>query len=128
LIETIGITVDCSEDGKDQLVDFWAAALGYQKVLPFYLVDPKGVAPRIAFQDVPEPKRTKNRWHLDLYVPDRQSLEPEVRRMVDLGATEIEHFDEPAMGFTNEFTLMLDPQGNEFCVCAPHLRVEESSK
>ncbi len=126
-IDTLGITVDCSEEGMDQLADFWAAALGYQKILPFYLHDPDGTRPRVVFQVVPEPKQTKNRWHLDLYVADRPELEPEVQRLIDLGATEIQHHDETAYGFTNVFTLMHDPQGNEFCVCAPHVPLSEAT-
>jgi hypothetical protein len=59
-IDTLGVTVDCSEEGMDEPADFWAAALGYQKILPFYLHDPDGKLPRIVSQVVPEPKRSKN--------------------------------------------------------------------
>lgn len=120
-LETFGITVDCQEGGMDVLVDFWAAVLGYQKVWPTLLVDPKRVRPRIAFQVVPEPKQVKNRWHLDVYVDDVAELEPQVRALTELGATEVRHVDDTVLGYTNIFTVMLDPQGNEFCVCAPHV-------
>jgi hypothetical protein len=119
--DTFGITVDCQADELDSLADFWAAVLGYNKVFPLLLVDPKGVKPRIAFQVVPEPKQVKNRWHLDVYVDDLASLEPRVRALVELGATEVRHVDETVLGYSNIFTAMLDPHGNEFCVCAPHL-------
>lgn len=120
-LDTFGITVDCQEDGLDSLVDFWAAVLGYKKVFPTLLVDPKGVKPRIAFNVVPVPKQVKNRWHLDVYVDDLSELDIQVRTLTELGATELQRFDKTEFGYTNIFTVMLDPQGNEFCVCAPHL-------
>ncbi len=120
---SIGITVDCVEADVDVLADFWAAALGYEKLLPFLLVDPGGVRPRLAFQSVPEPKVGKNRWHLDLYVEHLDGLAGEVARLRALGASEVLHVDEEVFGFTNTFTAMLDPCGNEVCVCAPHVPV-----
>lgn len=120
-LETFGITVDCQEAGMDALVDFWAEVLGYKKVWPSLIVDPKSVRPRIAFNVVPEPKLVKNRWHLDVYVDDVAELEPQVHALTELGATEVRHVDETVHGYTNIFTVMLDPQGNEFCVCAPHI-------
>lgn len=135
MVDKFGITVDCQEDGLESLADFWAAVLGYKKVvfadprvgtkeMPFLLVDPEGVKPRIAFQVVPESKQVKNRWHLDVYVDDLSSLEAQVRALVELGATEVRHIAGTVLGHANIFTVMLDPQGNEFCVCAPHVRVD----
>jgi hypothetical protein len=120
MIESIGVTVDCAEEAVDVLADFWAAALGYEKLLPFLLVDPADVKPRLVFQVVPEPKSAKNRWHLDLYVERLEDLQPEVDRLATLGASKVLDVDEIVLGFTNTFTAMLDPAGNEFCVCAPH--------
>jgi predicted enzyme related to lactoylglutathione lyase len=54
---------------------------------------------------VPEPKRHKNRLHLDLRSDD---LEAEVTRLVDRGAVELYRID------TN--VTMTDPEGNEFCI------------
>jgi hypothetical protein len=124
VFESIGITVDCAGEGLDELADFWASALGYQKLLPFILVDPANVNPRIVFQVVEEPKVAKNRWHLDLYVDHLDSLQLKVAEMTALGAQEIRRVDETVYGFTNTFTVMLDPQRNEFCVCAPHVPAE----
>ena len=73
---TIAITVDCGADELDVLAEFWTAALGYQRILPDYLVDPEGVRPRIALEVVPEPKTVKNRWHLDIYVDSLDALRP----------------------------------------------------
>jgi hypothetical protein len=46
-----------------------------------------------------------------------------VAALEELGATRIRHVDDVVYGFTNVFTAMEDPIGNEFCVCAPHVRV-----
>ena len=121
---TIAITVDCGADELDVLAEFWTAALGYQRILPDYLVDPEGVRPRIALEVVPEPKTVKNRWHLDIYVDSLDALRPKVDALVGLGATVVRHFEEESNGYTDVFTAMLDPRGNEFCVCAPHVRVD----
>ena len=122
-MDTMGITIDCAADELDVLAAFWVAALGYESVLPGYLVDPQGVRPRLALVEVPEPKTVKNRWQLDLYVESLEALEPRVRELVALGAKEVHHIDEVVQGFTNVFTTLVDPCGNEFCVCAPHVRL-----
>ena len=123
---------------------FWADALGYglQPPPPGYdswedwaralaipekewgdsaaISDPHGDGPRVYFQRVPEPKTAKNRMHLDINIADRSSspeerrlqLDTEIERLVALGATEVASYDD-AKGV---WTVMLDPEGNEFCV------------
>ena len=122
-MDTIGITIDCSADEVDDLVAFWAAALGYEQVLPRYLVDPAGVRPRLSFEVVPEPKVAKNRWHFDLKVGGGRDVPLDVRtqrviatveRLVTAGATVLRIKDEPEMGFYA--AAMQDPEGNEFDV------------
>ena len=61
------------------------------------------------FVRVPEPKTAKNRMHLDLMAAD---VEAEVQRLVAAGATRVEERGE--YGYT--WTVMSDPEGNEFCV------------
>ena len=122
----VGITIDCrSEQEVEDLAAFWAAALGYTRLLPDYLADPEGVGPRLAFQIVPDPTPGKLRWHLDLYVDHLDAMQSRVAELVKLGATEVARFDEVSCGYTDIFTAMLDPLGNEFCVCAPHTSVED---
>jgi hypothetical protein len=65
--------------------------------------------PTWIFAKVPEPKNAKNRMHLDLTGPDPEA---EVARLVELGATRVADMDE--YGYT--WTVMADPEGNEFCV------------
>ena len=75
----------------------------------------KDLAPRILFQQVPEPKTVKNRVHLDL----RTSAEPgpaERDRLIAFGATEIGHGQEgPAVAWV----VLTDPEGNELCLPMP---------
>jgi predicted enzyme related to lactoylglutathione lyase len=49
--------------------------------------------------------------HLDLYTDDQAA---EVRRLRELGATFVRHHVEP----DDDYVIMTDPEGNEFCVCA----------
>jgi len=130
--------------GPNKLADFWAAALSYIKQPPpegyadwptflkaqgievdvddaSAIVDPSGVGPRVYFQKVPDPKTAKNRMHLDLNVSDirrvgqeegRRRVDTEAQRLVGLGATHIRVADERG----EYWTVMADPEGNEFCI------------
>lgn len=106
------ITFDCANPRR--LAGFWAAAIGYDiKRMEDDLasvVDPAGNSPRLLFLRVPEEKTVKNRVHLDLRAAGR--MEDEVERMIGLGARRLTVFDEP----DDMFTVMQDPEGNEFCV------------
>ena len=70
-----------------------------------------GTGRRILFQAVPEPKTVKNRVHLDLLVGP-EAHDAEVERLVGLGATVSSVHDGP----DGRWTLMTDPEGNEFDV------------
>ncbi|SEQ50864.1 VOC family protein [Streptomyces radiopugnans] len=70
-----------------------------------------GLGRRLLFQRVPEPKTVKNRLHIDVHSgPGRR--EETVARLEGLGATVIRQVREPG----GEWTVMADPEGNEFCV------------
>ena len=105
------ITIDCAN--PERLAEFWAAALDYERRPPssefLVLADPSARGPRLLFQQVPEPKAVKNRVHLDLGAEDEDA---EVERLVRLGATRVEKVDRDDGGWT----VMRDPEGNEFCV------------
>ena len=84
--------------------------------------DPDGVGPRLFFQQVPEGKTAKNRVHLDLRAAPglegderMAALEAECERLVGLGATRVERH-EPAPPLAGGHLVMLDPEGNEFCL------------
>jgi predicted enzyme related to lactoylglutathione lyase len=61
---------------------------------------------------VPEPKAVKNRIHLDLVVDD---IEAESVRFISLGATRVSA--EPLCEDGGCWIVMLDPEGNEICLC-----------
>jgi predicted enzyme related to lactoylglutathione lyase len=108
-------TIDVED--LDAMVAFWSAALGYEveqgddgsaKLWP--PGGPTAAAPSIWLQGSGTAKRGKNRVHLDLVADvDPQA---EVRRLVGLGARPVD------VGQTGDerFTVLADPEGNEFCV------------
>jgi hypothetical protein len=80
------------------------AALGFTpETDPSVMVD--GPGPSVCFQEVSEPKQVKNRVHLDVRCDDRVA---EVRRLTRLGASLAADLD--------DHSVMLDPEGNEFCI------------
>lgn len=121
-------TLGCDAADPHRLAAFWALALGYVDE-PGYedpdgasIVDPDGVLPAIGFLRVPEGKTAKNRVHVDIRVAGEQRVDPArrerwvremVARLVAVGATQVreEHYGD-------EFghVVLLDPEGNEFCV------------
>ncbi|MFJ9769669.1 VOC family protein [Kitasatospora sp. NPDC101157] len=71
-----------------------------------------GLGRRILFQAVPEAKQQpKNRLHLDVH-PGPGERAATVARLRALGATTLHDVSEPG----GEWTVMQDPEGNEFCV------------
>ena len=58
---------------------------------------------------MPEPKTAKNRMHVDMATAD---WDTEVARLVGLGAKRVADMSE--WGY--EWTVLQDPEGNEFCV------------
>ena len=82
---------------------------------PYDGVDERGAGTgrRILFVAVPEAKTVKNRVHLDLTVGP-EAHEAEVQRLVALGATVVGVHNGPE----GHWTLMVDPEGNEFDVTA----------
>ncbi len=70
-----------------------------------------GAGRRILFQAVPETKVVKNRVHLDLLVGP-EAHDAEVERLVGLGAT----INGVHAGDEGRWTLLMDPEGNEFDV------------
>ena len=142
--QVLGLTFDCT-DATAQ-ARFWATALGYVPAPPprgwdtweawlvdldvprdewddgASIVDPDGAGPGISFLKVPEPKTAKNRLHLDLKVSGGRDVDQETRRtrimakvdeVVAAGATiQTEHL----MCEHLDHVVLLDPEGNEFCV------------
>jgi predicted enzyme related to lactoylglutathione lyase len=112
------ITIDCHDPRR--LAGFWAELLatpvsepghdrpGWRRLQP---LAPHG--PFMNFQPGPERKVGKLRLHIDILVGE---LEPGVERFVALGGTDTGRREELPRG---QIAVMLDPEGNEFCVLAP---------
>jgi hypothetical protein len=107
-------------DARDhhKLADWWCAAMGYRRrdelrppedgwvrptEWPVPIVDLEGKGPLFWIQPVPEPKTAKNRIHLDVF--------GDTEELVALGATVRRRRDDEI-----EWDVLLDPEGNEFCV------------
>ncbi len=109
------LTLDCSDSAR--LAAFWSAALGW----PILADEEWGAVvggsepgrPGLYLQPVPEPKVGKNRMHLDIWTAD---YEPERDRLIGLGATEVRR---ATSDDGRPFSVMADPEGNEFCVAVP---------
>lgn len=110
------LTVD-SHDPK-KIGEWWKEALGFETVYEGndeYAVAGGGRMNshwNILFYRAPDEKKTKNRLHLDL-IPDSDK-ETEVARLESLGATRANI----GQGDVT-WTVMADPDGNEFCVLLP---------
>jgi len=103
------LTFDCVDALR--VAQFWAAALGSDvdedsSAQRAYVEAPGWGGPNIWFRGGRGPKAAPNRLHLDLRA--LTSMDEEVARLVTLGATMAERFD--------DITVMQDPEGNEFCV------------
>ena len=109
--------LDCNR--PEVALAFWEAALGYERGWAggqfAQLHDPAGRGLTLLFQRVPEGKIVKNRVHLDLTTPD---MPGEVLRLSGLGASVLREVAE--LGAC--WTVMSDPEGNEFCVVTGSLQ------
>ena len=111
------VVIDCADLGR--AADFWIGVLGYVREGPALgqylgLIPADGQGAEILLQRVPDKKRDKNRVHLDLRTPD---LEPEVKRVLALGAVQVT--EQPLEEFGWRWHVLADPDGNEFCVIQP---------
>ena len=108
---------DCRD--AQRVARFWGEALNYEvtKRNPgeYLASDAKGGGTDLYFMDVPEPKKGKNRLHVDLIT--NGDMASEVARLVDLGATVVEVRTDPATHDNPDtWTVLQDPEGNEFCI------------
>jgi Glyoxalase-like domain len=113
------ICIDCGDPWS--LAHWWAEVLGYRvrphteadlaalreegvsgpEGDPYIAVDPiDEPGPTFWFNQVPEPKRVKNRVHVDVY--------GNVDGLLGRGASLVDRRD--------KWTVLADPEGNEFCV------------
>ncbi|MDT0164002.1 VOC family protein [Actinotalea sp. AC32] len=107
------VVIDCAEPAV--LAAFWARVLGGEPVErdpAWWYIRPPGWT-QLSFQKVPERKTVKNRLHLDVLVED-----------IDDAATRAEAWGARRAGGIHRgdagsFQVLLDPEGNEWCVVKP---------
>jgi predicted enzyme related to lactoylglutathione lyase len=97
---------------------FWTQALGW-KVLSqrddeIVIGTDENAPVGICFMPVSDPKTVKNRVHVDL-TTSADEREQEIDRLLALGARKV---DIGQTG-TESWTVLADPEGNEFCVVRP---------
>jgi hypothetical protein len=91
---------------------FWSRALGYRADVGgdgSAKLYPPGDGPTVWLQGSAGPKSGKNRNHPDLVAEDAAA---EVERLIALGARRADVGQSGDEGFT----VLADPEGNEFCV------------
>ena len=106
----------------DEALDAWGVPAEQRNSRSAILPPDGATGPRLFFQRVPEVKTVKNRVHLDVRAaPDLRgdermaAFEAEAGRLVALGATRVRRVD-PDGALETGFVVMLDPEGNEFCL------------
>jgi len=111
------------------LARWWAEAIDWQIVyeakdevvlIPGYITSEddvrqmswERVPPGLVFVRVAEPKTAKNRLHIDLAPHTGQDRDGEIARLEQLGASRVD----VGQGGDVSWTVLADPEGNEFCV------------
>lgn len=108
----LGSTViNCAD--MELMTSFWSRALGLVSSSAagddFRVL--RGEHANLSLQRADTPVSARDQMHLDLYTDDQAA---EVRRLVGLGARWVRHNLDPE----DDYVVMTDPEGNEFCVCA----------
>ncbi|BCJ69760.1 VOC family protein [Polymorphospora rubra] len=108
------VVVDCADPRA--MARFWGEAMDWT---PHQVTDDnallrsaKGVGPYLQFLRTPDVKTVWNHVHLDVRPYPGDDLEAEAARLRSLGATAID-LDH------DRWTVLADPEGNEFCLLAP---------
>jgi predicted enzyme related to lactoylglutathione lyase len=109
----LGSTViNCAD--MELMTSFWSQAL---HLVPSSAADGddfrvlRGERVNLSLQLARTAVSARDQMHLDLYTDDQAA---EVRRLAGLGARVVRHNRDPE----DDYVVMTDPEGNEFCVCA----------
>jgi Glyoxalase-like domain len=116
------LAFDCAEPRV--VAAFWHAVLGGDLEVDSdgdgdgdaTLRPPGGGRPWLDFLRVPDPKTAKNRLHMDLRSTDHDAA---VEQVLALGATRA-----PDVYDGDGWTVLRDPEGNEFCILRPPSRLQ----
>jgi len=104
------ITMDVND--LETCARFWSQVLGVNILYQndkYLRLGQKGEHPTLLLQKVPEPRKVKNRVHIDLDVPD---LDTAVSRVQELGGNKLRELNDYGI----RWAVMADPDGNEFCL------------
>ena len=122
-VDTVGMPVRLHHiviDTRDLpgLARFWAQALGWRILSERereIVIGPDENAPvGMCFMPVSDQKTVKNRVHVDL-TSAAADREQEIERLIGLGARRVDI----GQSGTECWTVLADPEGNEFCVVRP---------
>ncbi|WP_349897176.1 4a-hydroxytetrahydrobiopterin dehydratase [Parafrigoribacterium soli] len=112
-VPTARYTIAIDTLDADHIRDFWRVGMGYVESVTgdeVELVDPRGIAPKIWFQEMEPPRLDRNRIHLDVYVPTTDAR-ARVDAVLAAGGTLMT--DE----YAPEWWVLADVEGNELCIC-----------
>ena len=113
-------TIDCHN--AFELSQWWKPVLGYTEIPDdpnepghdeCMIQSPDG-GHRLLFIEVPEPKQSKNRIHLDLR-PRDDTQDDEIANLRAHGATQLADH-RGIYGPGTGWVVLADPEGNEFCI------------
>ena len=120
------IVIDCHDVAGQ--AEWWRETLGWQTVhdaddevviIPSHMSEEQmrstpweQIGPGLVFVPVPETKALKNRLHIDLAPHTTDDRDGEIARVLDRGATRVDVGQDPDVSWT----VLADPEGNEFCV------------
>ncbi len=89
---------------------FWKAALNFHESPDGSLFDPADQLPSVWFQQMEDPRTERNRFHLDVTVAHDEA-EARIAQVIAAGGR---------VGPTSlppSFTVLIDAEGNEVCIC-----------
>jgi hypothetical protein len=108
--------------------EWWRQTLGWKKVyeadeevvlVPVHVTEDlirstpwEEVGPGLVFVPVSERKEIKNRLHIDLAPHTSDDRDAEIARLIERGARPVD----VGQGDDKSWTVLADPEGNEFCV------------
>jgi 4a-hydroxytetrahydrobiopterin dehydratase len=107
-LTVVEIAIDAMD--IDAVRPFWEAVLGWDDLAFNDLQDRQRLGPAVWFQQMDEPRRQRNRIHLDVTVAHDEAA-GRIERALAAGGRLVSAGRAPA------FWILADPEGNEACVC-----------
>lgn len=98
------------------VIEFWTQFLGVGVDFGnewFSFLEARAGEPKLAVQTVEAPTEGRRRLHLDF---SSSNVPADIERVISLGGSRLE--EHSIEGFT--WTVMADPDGNEFCLAPEH--------